>query len=128
MDPVGCAFLSGLLVGAGVGGHALRIVVLREDPTPDEQQRGRYFVAISAVIFYSISAVLVGVGPLLHPYVTFAGLVLSVVGPFIGVSAVLLLKQKIDLFQKVLGVPQFLAVLVALGMIVIQSLAWIVTA
>lgn len=118
VDPVGCAFVTGLLVGAGVDGHALRIVTLREDGVPDGGQRGRYFVAISAIIFYSVSALLVGAGSVVHPYVPVAGLVLSIVGPFIGVSSVLLLKQKVDLFQGVLGVPQFIAVFAAAWVLV----------
>jgi hypothetical protein len=103
-------FISGLLFGAGVGGHALRLVMLVQDGLPFQQQRGRYFVAISAIVFYSIAFILVALG-------WKSGLVLSIVGPLIGVSAVLLLKQKIDLFQIVLGVFQLVAVIGAIALL-----------
>ena len=114
-DPVQLAVIFGLLVGAGVCGHALRIVTLREDMIRDDQQRGRYFVALSAIVFYSVSAVLVGLG-----WTT--GLVLSVVGPFIGITAVLLLKQKVDTFQKVLGVFQLIPVVMSAKLLIVAIL------
>lgn len=106
--------ITGLLIGAGVGGHALRVVVLSQDPIPNEKQKGRYALAICAMVFYSISAFLV------HQEYMF-GLIMSVIGPFLGLTTVLVfLKDKVDLFQRVLGVFQALPVLLAIGQIVIN--------
>lgn len=89
------AFLAGLLLGAGVGGHALR---LTETPLP----AARRDIAVAAVVLYGVAAIGAATQ---NP----AGPLIAVVGPAIGVSAVLLTGYKIDRFQAVLGVFQALA-------------------
>ncbi|MCZ7586230.1 MAG: hypothetical protein M5R36_24525 [Deltaproteobacteria bacterium] len=89
---------TGLLVGAGVGGHALRLVVLGMSGIG-----ARHAVAGFAVLLYGTAAAL-----------TFmqrkAGLWIAVLGPLGGVTAVTLAPgASIDTFQVVLGVFQFLA-------------------
>ena len=104
-------FAAGLLLGAGVGGHALRLVVLSQDNEPDAQQRGRYAVAIAGMVLYGFAALLAS---LQHPL----GLVITIVGPGVGVGAVLVLGAKVDRFQVVLGVFQLAAAVVSLGMLI----------
>ena len=97
-------FVSGLLLGAGVGGHALRLVELSAAPV--DGQLGRYFVAISAILLYGTASVLAGLG--YH-----AGLWIAIIGPLIGVSAVLLLGGRVDSFQLALGVFQVIGAVVS---------------
>jgi hypothetical protein len=114
-------FVSGLLFGAGVGGHVLRLVELskKEDeeyfPTEDrklwrikapEDKRGRYFVAISAILLYGLASALAGFG-------VSAGLWIAIIGPMVGVSAVLILGGKVDRFQIALGVFQVIGAIVS---------------
>lgn len=96
-------FIAGSLLCAGVGGHALRLVTLRGALFAPEN-RGRVFIAVSAIVIYGLATVLVLLG-------LTAGYWLALIFPFVGVSAVLLLGKRahIDLFQVVLGVFQFLA-------------------
>lgn len=121
-------FLSGLLLGAGVGGHVLRLVMLHEEERQiDELDRavgtdteawarrslhGRMFVAWSAVAVYTMATVLVGLG---HP----AGLMIAVVGPVVGASTVVALRARIDRFQIALGVFQGLAAALALYRLIV---------
>jgi hypothetical protein len=99
-------FVSGLLFGAGVGGHVLRLVELSQDPAPFHEKRGRYFVAISAIVLYSIASILTGLG-------YSAGLWIAIIGPLVGVSAVLILGGKVDRFQIALGVFQAVGAVVS---------------
>ncbi len=91
--------VTGLLLGAGVFGHALRIVILDNSSYTD-----RHTVAIAAVLIYLVAS-----------FFTFykhkVGLYIAIIGPLIGITAVTISpKAQIDLFQLVLGVPQFLAI------------------
>jgi len=100
-------FVAGLLAGAGVGGHALRLVILSWD-----EIGARHAVAGFAVLLYGVAATL-----------TFmrkrAGLWIAVLGPAGGVTAVTLApRANIDAFQIVLGVPQVLAVALAVYLLV----------
>ena len=97
-------FLAGLLLGAGAGGHALR---LTETPLP----KARRDIAVAAIVLYCLAAV----GAALQSVV---GPLIAIVGPVVGVSAVLLTGYKIDRFQAVLGVFQLLAALVSVGLLV----------
>jgi hypothetical protein len=89
-------FIAGLLFGAGVGGHALRLVTL------DSLKGPRAFIAWSAMVIY-------GLGVALCLFEQAAGLYIAIVFPVVGVSAVLLTKNKVDAFQRVLGVFQLVA-------------------
>jgi hypothetical protein len=99
--------VTGLLLGAGVFGHALRIVILDNSSFTD-----RHTVAIAAVVMYSIASIL-----------TFfkhkAGLYIAIIGPLMGITAVTFSpKAQIDLFQLVLGVPQFLAIFLSVYLLI----------
>lgn len=91
----------GLLLGAGVGGHALRLVTLEGDIG------ARHLVAGFACLLYGTAAALTWAEKR-------SGLWISILGPVGGVTAVLLAPgANIDTFQIVLGVPQALATLLA---------------
>lgn len=100
--------LVGLLVGAGVFGHALRLVTLQGQP----DAAGRRGVAVAAIVIYGVaSALLLGSD-------SKAGLWVATVGPLLGLSSVLVLKafgrsSGVDHFQIVLGVPQAVAIALA---------------
>jgi hypothetical protein len=92
-------FIAGLLLGAGAGGHALRLVVLGMDTLTT-----RHYVAGFAVILYLVAGLLVCLRRK-------AGLYIAILGPLGGITAVTLSPQaQIDTFQVVLGIPQFLAI------------------
>jgi hypothetical protein len=97
-------FVSGILLGAGVGGHALRLVNLYEDPKALE--KSRVFIAWSAVFIY-------GLGALLTFFGCPAGLYIAIVFPIVGITAVTITGYKIDTFQIVLGLFQILAAVVS---------------
>jgi len=91
-------FIAGILIGAGVGGHALRLQILGF-----ETWTGRHTVAAAAVFLYLVAGILVYLKKPL-------GLWITILGPLIGITAVTLSPNaQIDGFQMVLGVPQFLA-------------------
>lgn len=101
-------FLSGLLVGlllgAGVFGHALRLVTI----WPIGARKGRAVVAVSACVVYALAA-------LLCACESPVGYAIAVIGPVVGLSAVTLLPEAdVDAFQVVLGVAQFVALGIAL--------------
>jgi hypothetical protein len=92
-------FTAGLLLGAGVFGHALRLVTLA-----DTEVGPRHYVAGFAVLLYLVAALLVF-------FKNKLGLLISILGPLGGITAVSLSPNaQIDLFQIVLGIPQFLAI------------------
>ncbi len=106
-------FIGGLLLGAGVGGHALRLVTLNPEeyvsldgPFGDDgrrTERARRFIAWSAIVVYGLGSVLCA----LH---NVGGPIIAIVFPVVGVTAVLTVaKTKLDTFQIVLGVFQSLA-------------------
>ena len=93
-------FISGLLLGAGVGGHALRLVLLGS-----EDFTARHFVALSAVFIYGVAAFLAFLK-------NKAGLYIAIFGPLSGITMVTLAKNAhIDTFQVVLGISQFIAMI-----------------
>jgi hypothetical protein len=98
----------GLLLGAGVGGHALRIVTL--DLT-DPRSKSRKYIAVGAMVLYAIAAVQV-----FFHYTS--GSFLTIFGPVVGVTAVIGSGTKVDLFQLVLGVFQILAAVAAIALLV----------
>jgi hypothetical protein len=87
--------IAGLLFGSGVGGHALRILTTT-DPT-------RLFIAYAAMVIYFGGGVFC-----LMPN-PIAGLVIAVLFPIVGVTAVIVTGHKVDKFQIVLGIPQVVA-------------------
>lgn len=90
--------IAGLLLGAGVGGHALRLVTLAGTPLG-----ARHGVAAFAVLLYGVAGVLA-------LFRRREGLWIAILGPIGGVTAVTLAPAAhIDTFQLVLGVPQMLA-------------------
>jgi hypothetical protein len=89
----------GLLLGAGVAGHVLRLVTL--EPL-SSGATGRHGVALVAIAIYSVAALLVGCD-------VSAGYWIAILGPVGGVTAVLATGNTIDRFQVVLGVPQAIA-------------------
>lgn len=90
--------IAGILLGAGVGGHALRLQVLGLDAW-----MGRHTVAAGRVLLYIIATLLVWNKNKL-------GLWIAIIGPLVGISAVLISPNaSIDGFQAVLGIPQFIA-------------------
>jgi hypothetical protein len=95
--------VTGLLVGAGVFGHALRLVILGTD-----EFVGRHAVAGFAVLLY-------GVASAFAFFRHRAGLWIAVLGPVGGITAVTLSPNAhVDAFQIVLGVPQIMALALAL--------------
>ena len=91
-------FVAGLLLGAGVAGHALRLVVLGPEGAP-----ARLAVAALGVILYAVATALVWQRNKL-------GLWIAVLGPLGGITAVTLSPSaQIDLFQVTLGIPQMVA-------------------
>ncbi len=90
--------VTGLLIGAGIFGHALRLVILGADKfTP------RHAVAGFALLLYGAAAILTY-------FEKRAGLWIAVLGPLGGITAITLARNAhIDLFQVVLGVPQMMA-------------------
>jgi len=96
---------SGILFGAGVGGHALRLVTIEGDFGV------RSLIALAACLLYGVASALTFFRKKL-------GLWVSVIGPAVGVSAVLLTRDaSVDAFQVVLGI--FQAVATFLSMIVL---------
>ena len=92
-------FTAGLLLAAGVFGHALRLVILGMDNIGP-----RHYVAGFAVLLYLVTAILVFAKNKI-------GLWITILGPLGGITAVSLSPNaQIDLFQIVLGIPQFLAI------------------
>ncbi len=90
--------VTGLLIGAGIFGHALRLVILGTDKIS-----ARHTVAAFAVLLYGVASALA-----FHRRRT--GLWIAVLGPLGGITAITLAPNAhIDTFQIVLGVPQFLA-------------------
>ena len=91
----------GLLIGAGVFGHALRLVILEGD------WAARHNVAGFAVLLYGVAA--------LFTYLRHKlGLYITILGPLGGMTAVTLAPNaSIDTFQFVLGIPQFMAIFLA---------------
>lgn len=106
--PLAYSYLSGLLFGAGVGGHALRLTLLSEGGFKKED-KGRIFVAISAMTIYGIATVLA-------LYQNYGSLIIASVGPLLGVSAVYLFHKEIDRFQLVLGIFQAVAAVLSITM------------
>ena len=111
--------IAGLLWGAGVGGHALRLVTLNPEeyvvldghlPYTDalKAERARRFIAWSAIVVY-------GLGGLLCACQSPIGPAIAILFPLVGVTAVLVTGHKIDLFQVVLGIPQVVAALLSIG-------------
>ncbi len=98
--------LVGSLVGSGVGGHALRLVALGT-----AQPSSRHYVAVAGIVLYTVAAVLTATGALSGP-------VISILGPVVGLTAVLLSKSKVDTFQIVLGVFQVLSAAVGVYLLV----------
>lgn len=95
---------AGLLLGAGVGGHALRLVVLGTDFSNMSNIGSRHYVAGFAILLYLIAG-------LLTLFKSKIGLWIAILGPLGGITAVTLSPNAhIDLFQVVLGIPQFLAI------------------
>ena len=91
-------FVAGLLAGAGVFGHALRLVILGTG-----EIGARHFVAGFAVLLYAVAAALAFTR---HK----AGLWVAILGPLGGITAVTLAPSAhVDTFQVVLGIPQFVA-------------------
>ncbi len=94
--------VAGLLLGAGAGGHALRLVTLVDQPLG-----ARHAVAGFAVALYALAG-------LLALARRREGLWIAILGPVGGVTAVTLAPNAhIDLFQIVLGVPQMAALALA---------------
>lgn len=99
--------VTGLLLGAGAFGHALRIVVLDNSAYSD-----RHTVAIAAVVIYLTASILTF-------FKNKIGLYIAIIGPLMGITAVTLSpKAQIDLFQMVLGIPQFLAIFLSIVLLV----------
>lgn len=95
--------IAGLLIGAGVFGHALRLQTLGF-----EEWTGRHTVAGAAIVMYLISAILVYFKKRL-------GLWIAIIGPLMGITAVTVSPNaSIDGFQLVLGLPQFLAIFLSI--------------
>lgn len=93
----------GLLIGAGVFGHALRLQTLGFD-----EWTGRHVVAGAGVLLYLISGILVYFRKPL-------GLWIAIIGPLTGIIAVVLSPNAhIDSFQLILGIPQFLAIFLSI--------------
>ena len=105
-------FVAGVLFAGGVGGHFLRLVMIREYPSDDD--KGRKFVAWSAVALYTCATLLVLLGIWTQTTrILQSGYFVAIVGPMIGLSAVVLLRKKVDLFQKMLGLFQIAALVLA---------------
>ena len=98
--------ISGLLIGAGVFGHALRLVIL--EPT----WGGRHNVAAFAIVLYSVSGILT-------LFRNKLGLYIAIIGPLGGITAVTALGKHIDLFQFVLGIPQFMAIFLSIWLLIL---------
>lgn len=92
--------LAGLLTGAGVGGHSLRLVTL------EGSANERKWVAWSGIVLYAVAS---AAALFQHSL----GCWISILGPVVGITAVLVTGNKIDRFQIVLGVFQALAAIVA---------------
>lgn len=100
--------ITGLLIGAGVFGHALRLQVLGFDAA----WTGRHTVATSAVILYLVSGILTYFKKPL-------GLWIAIIGPLMGITAVTISPNaSIDGFQLVLGIPQFLAIFLSIYLLI----------
>lgn len=114
--------IAGILIGAGVGGHVLRLVVLYDEyqfhadvaaafgMPATTSVKGRALVALAAVALYSVAAVLVMLGQ-------DAGLWVALGGPLVGLAAVLALHAQVDSFQRALGVFQAIASVLAAYML-----------
>ena len=107
------AFLAGLLLGAGVFGHALRIVTLktyRGLPFDSEEFRrdtNRMAIAVAAIVLYSMAGMFATFDSPVACYI-------AIGGPVLGVTGVLVTGAKIDTFQLVLGIPQVFAAITAI--------------
>jgi hypothetical protein len=100
-------FITGMMFGAGVFGHALRLVTLIGEPWGE-----RNFVGIAGMVLYGAASILTW-------YKMKIGLWIAVIGPLIGLSFVAFgHKTHVDTFQIVLGIPQFLAIAVSIYMLV----------
>lgn len=96
--------VAGLLLGAGVGGHTLRLVVLGIDFNNMSSITSRHYVAGFAILLYLIAGILTFLKNKI-------GLWIAILGPLGGITAVTLSPNAhIDLFQVILGIPQFLAI------------------
>lgn len=90
------SFEAGLLVGAGVCGHALRLATL------EQGEQDREWIAIAAMFWYGTAAMYCG-------QENSIGAWMAIVGPALGLTAVLLTRNRVDKFQVTLGVFQLLA-------------------
>lgn len=99
-------WLSGLQLCVAIA-HLLRLA--DNDPDP----KSRVWVAVIALVLYSTVSALCASG-------LWAGLILSVVGPLGGLTAVLATGNKVDRFQIILGIPQFIGVAVAVWAIALR--------
>ena len=94
--------IAGLLIGAGLFGHALRLVILGMDSISP-----RHYVAGFAVLLYLIAGLLVYCRKKI-------GLFIAILGPVGGITTVALSRNAhIDTFQIVLGIPQMLALVLS---------------
>lgn len=100
--------IAGLLFGSGVGGHALRLVTL--EPVDTKSTRARAFIAGAAMVIYAIGGALC----LAHDP---AGLLIAILFPVVGVTAVVATGHKVDAFQVVLGVPQVVAAVLSVAVL-----------
>lgn len=99
--------ITGLLLGAGVFGHALRIVILDNSTFTD-----RHSVALAAIGIYLAATIF-------SFFKNKIGLYIAIIGPLIGITAVTFSpKAQIDLFQMVLGIPQFLAIFLSIYLLI----------
>lgn len=98
-------FIAGLLLGAGVCGHALRLVTegngFRFPQTPRE------WIAWCAIFIYGAATILCLFG---HPI----GPLIAVIFPFVGITAVIVTGEGLDFFQLTLGIFQFIALIASL--------------
>jgi hypothetical protein len=99
--------VAGLLLGAGLFGHALRLVILGTDTISP-----RHYVAGFAVLLYLVSGLLVY-------FKKKSGLYIAILGPVGGITAVTLSPNAhIDTFQVVLGIPQMLALVLSVYILI----------
>ena len=100
-----------LLFAASVG-HALRLVDLGWTlHGPGRDLTGRDYVAIAAIIGYGVVSVPVWLERKIWLWV-------SIIGPFVGLSAVILIPGATpDLFQVVLGIIQFVGMFMAIWLL-----------
>jgi hypothetical protein len=99
----------GLLLGAGVCGHLLRLVTLGWPHVL--VPAARFHIAFFAIMIYGIATLLVLQGNVI-------GHLMTLCFPFVGLTAVMITKQKVDIFQIVLGIFQLLASLISLYFVI----------